>query len=197
MRGATKPWGHNPRKDRQTKVKWSDDPRPKPPYTLPKYRFNDIFKGVGCAAHGDPTCLCDVIVSTETPIGPYPLAFSSIANTVHGMPNRRNFHSWASTLLGCFEAERRLVEREDVDGEYLRMPYQVGQVITGWYKLGPELREDFVWHAYHTATKFNDLAFLVPSGMSEAEVAHVRKMYNKARSDHRLNKYPTKGDPVK
>jgi len=185
---AHTPWRHTNTITNHPKVKWSNDPRPTPSRKIPTYTWNHKYPNVGCKDHGDPACLCDVNVSTETPIGPYPLVFSGIANAIHGTPTKRNFVQWASTLLGCFETERRLVEREDAEGVYSRLPYHEGPP-QGWHKLGPELREDFLWYAYNTHTRFNDLLWLVPKDFTEAEVAHVRKLYNKARSDHRLHKY--------
>lgn len=179
-RHATQFW--QDAKPRARKVKWDDQPRPPLRGEIPRYVFNlNIGPGCGQPKH-PPSCLCDVIVSQETPIEQAPLLFGSIATAENGHPSKRNLVAWASTLLGCFEMERRLVEREDTNGVYYRLPYQSTQP-TGWELLTPEIREDLVWWGTQQA-KFSQVKTLVPTAFTSEQRKHVRKMFNHYKTNN-------------
>lgn len=71
---------------------------------LPRYRF--VESGVGCEAHSNPTCLCDVHVTDPVVVqSDVPLMFEqAILDELgeHGA-NERNVHEIASVLLGLYE----------------------------------------------------------------------------------------------
>lgn len=176
------PWADPQRLEREYTP--TSDPRPAPIGQIPSYTFNQT--GVGCAAHGNPTCLCDVIVSQETKIARVPIMFASIATSENGAPHRGNIVGWASTLLACFELERRLVDRQDEQGVFTRLPFQYGNL--GWFKLGPEVRADLIWYARKGTIKFDMVLWLMPTEFTVIEVAHCRKLFNKYVSDARINR---------
>lgn len=162
-------------------------PRPTHVGKLPKYRFHQT--GVGCAKHNKPECLCDVNVSEETPVTTQgELMFSTLATKVHGHPTKENFVDWASTLLGCFETERILVDHRDEQGVFSHLPYIGSSPNMGWFMLGPEVREDFRWYATRKGFTFGMLEHLVPESFTVSQRNHVRKLFNKYKTDHNNRK---------
>lgn len=190
---ATTPWVSPQAHARTEKVKWTDQPRPPLAKKLPRYTFNAEI-GPGCAGHGRADCLCDVNVSTETPICTAPLLFAQIATEANGPPSRRNIVRWAETLLGCFETERRLVEREDTNGIYWRLPYAT-QNPNGWELLGPEVRDDLLWWTTQNVT-FSKVKGLVPSHFTPAQRKNVRKLFNHHKTNHKQNRRKQQCSPT-
>lgn len=164
-------------------VRPSFEPRPEPIGAIPAYQFTQLGVGCGVRSH-NLDCLCDVHVSSETSVrSDLGLTFASIANNVHGTPTQANFYEWASTLLGCFETERCLVDRLGEQGVFARLPYQ-GQAVLGWFKLAPEVRDDLCWFAKNPGITFGMVAHLVPDDFTRTERAHVRKLFNKHKTDN-------------
>lgn len=155
-----------------------------PSKVIPRYRFNAT--GVGCKAHNKATCLCDVVVSAETPINhPLPLVqFGSIATKVNGQPTARNLVAWVETLLGCAEMSATLVERQDLDGVLYERPAYLKGEQTGWAKLGPEIRDDLKWYGTRKGITFSMVAHLVPDTFTQDERNHVRKLFNNYKTEH-------------
>lgn len=158
--------------------------RPTPIGRIPSYRF--IPLGIGCAAHGQTDCLCDVIVSSETPIthSLTELVYGGIATKVNGPPTQHNIVRWASTLFGCVEMAATLVERQDMDGNVFERPAFQMDNDTGWSKLGQEIRDDLRWYGTRKGITFSMVEHLVPAWFTDAERHHVRKMFNKYKTDH-------------
>lgn len=178
---AVTPWVSPQAHPRTEKVRWTDQPRPPLAERLPRYTFNPNI-GPGCTQHANPDCLCDVHVSKKTSVIQAPLMFSAIATAENGEPTRRNFVRWAETLLGCFETERRLVEREDTNGVYWRLPYATPDP-NGWELLGPELRDDLRWWATQNVA-FRHVRHVVPKHFTATQRHHVRKLFNHHKTKH-------------
>ncbi len=75
---------------------------------LPRYRTWE--SGVGCAAHEDPTCLCDVVIGEPAPIIRTEHKFHNIAlNELNDdTVSSRNCYQFFSVVLGLFELEQAL-----------------------------------------------------------------------------------------
>jgi hypothetical protein len=77
--------------------------------TYPKYQ--PTLTNVGCATHGAPDCLCDVVVKTVAPIIPGPHLFHQHALDVldDDVVSARNIYDYMVLRLGMFESFTRLV----------------------------------------------------------------------------------------
>ena len=132
---------------------------------LPRYR--PAPSGVGCAVHGDPECLCDVVVGTPVPIIRTGHKFHNIV--LHELNDDtvsdRNLHEFFSIVLGLFELEKALaaqdapVRRES----FVQLPENVMQALHN------HARADTVWA----------LASLELEGLelSESTISKIRHDY--------------------
>lgn len=75
---------------------------------LPRYRTWE--SGVGCVGHGDPTCLCDVVIRESAPVLTTEHKFHNLA--LHELDDdtvsERNIYEFFSIVLGLFELEQAL-----------------------------------------------------------------------------------------
>jgi hypothetical protein len=156
---------------------------------LPRYRTWET--GVGCAEHGDPTCLCDVVIQKAAPVLPTEHKFHNIAlnelddDTV----SSRNCHQFFSVVLGLFELEQAL---RGMDVPVTR---------TSWQALPQSVRTALHHHA--RADSHWDIASMELDGLdiSDTQLAKLKYDYQNVAGGIRRNrrkgpvKVRTKMDP--
>jgi hypothetical protein len=116
---------------------------------LPRHSFRGT--GHGCAAHGEPSCLCDVIVTEVTPIRrDIKHMFHQVALDELGddLVNERNFVEFFAIVLGCHHAWRDDPSMWDgSDGLPIVLPTSVKFLkAKGWDLLDDEMKLTMVRH---------------------------------------------------
>jgi hypothetical protein len=96
---------------------------------LPRYRTWET--GVGCAAHGDPTCLCDVVIGEPAPIIKTEHKFHNIALNELGddVVSERNLHEFFTIVLGLFELESHLAGADRAITRWGQLPRPVATAL--------------------------------------------------------------------
>lgn len=163
---------------------------------LPRCTFTET--GVGCAVHGDPTCLCDVVVGTPTPIDTHHgLTFGTLAVKAVGKLSAETFHEFASVLLGCADAYMELVvdapsrQSHETPNEFSRRKARMmrGKTEqTPWMMLDDPTRVALN-EAHQRLTPWPEAAKLLPPTAVGRE--YIAKVYNirlsRARRKAKLN----------
>ncbi|MFO0417792.1 MAG: hypothetical protein ACK53T_00170 [Planctomycetota bacterium] len=117
---------------------------------LPRYEFkaphNAPAAQVGCAAHLDPTCLCDVVFDTPAPYykGEHKYHDMALNELDDWGVSERNVHEFLSIVMGVFTLETVL------DNEYnpapIRSPFLLGFGPETAVAIQNHLKSNSPWH---------------------------------------------------
>lgn len=141
------------------------------PTRLPRYRFTQT--GVGCKAHDDPACLCDVVITAPVADDAFTVSFSGLAKQAMGATrvSEGNFYEWASLVLGMHDAERNLPPDESAT-----KPTAHKGTVTAWSLLPADVRERMV-DGYYNKVAWSEAATWLPP-MSKQDRTSIYKYYN-------------------
>ncbi len=112
----------------------------------PKYQF--VETGAGCAEHGDPLCLCDVVIDKPTPLNflPKDLAHTGLAMDLCKKEHDKvTFEDWAAWLFTVADEAKRInaAELADIIAEAREQRFAPaiagGDTRTGIQKAYPQL----------------------------------------------------------
>lgn len=149
---------------------------------LPAYEFQET--GVGCAAHNDPACLCDVIINEPVEVECTSIQFQSIAlqavdaKTV----SERNIYDFARYLLGGYERLKYLDSPAGKMREYRKAKKEnkreaSPKAVTPWMMLPKTVRDtmkqSFKAHVPWSVAKAN-----LPDDLDSVSLKYIRTYYN-------------------
>lgn len=144
---------------------------------IPRYVF--VETGVGCHAHSDPDCLCDVVVGTPAPVAATDISFGRLAEQVMGTSvNAKNITEFASLVFGMCDAHAELpvqTEQEMIQSGFAPGNKHTGK-LTPWAML-PDTVRCKMQEAYRTKTPWSVAKLFLPE-MSKADMLSISKYYN-------------------
>lgn len=143
------------------------------PDLLPRYTFTET--GVGCEAHSDPNCLCDVNIDNPMAAEAVTILFSDIAKQALGAAtvSSANIYDWAELVLGLHDKYRELGITEP--DRSIQIGVHKGNT-TPWSCLPDDVRRRMV-DGYYAKVPWSIAATWLPP-MSKEDRKAIYKYYN-------------------
>jgi hypothetical protein len=143
------------------------------PEALPRWAF--IENGVGCAAHRDPNCLCDVNITTPVDETAASIVFAQLAAQAVGGLKESTFPEFASILLGCWYTEKAMPKEDERQRSLLGNGHK--RTGTPWSRLDDTVR-DRMRAAYRCKMPWREAKLFLPETLDRDEMRSLMLYYN-------------------